>query len=79
MLLSSYFTWDQYKFSHPEEMIRNISAKGRKMVTIIDPHIKRDEDFTLHKTGREQGYYIKNKDGNDYEGWCWPGDKILDT
>ena len=49
------------------------------MVTIIDPHIKRDEDFTLHKTGREQGYYIKNKDGNDYEGWCWPGDKILDT
>jgi alpha 1,3-glucosidase len=18
-------------------------------------------------------YYVKNKDGNDFEGWCWPG------
>jgi alpha 1,3-glucosidase len=68
-----YFTWDKYKFSHPEEMINNVSASGRKMVTIIDPHIKRDEDFALHKLARERGFYIKNKDGNDYEGWCWPG------
>lgn len=68
-----YFTWDKYKFSHPEEMIKNVSASGRKMVTIIDPHIKRDEDFALHRLARERGFYIKNKDGNDYEGWCWPG------
>lgn len=20
-----------------------------------------------------QGRYVKNKDDNDYEGWCWPG------
>lgn len=54
-------------------MIMNVSAFGRKMVTIIDPHIKRDDDFVLHKLARERGFYIKNKDGNDYDGWCWPG------
>lgn len=37
-----YFTWDKNVFPHPIDMQHNISAHGRKMVTIVDPHIKRD-------------------------------------
>ena len=22
------------------------------------------------------GYYVKNKDGGEYENWCWPGDAM---
>ena len=58
-------------------MIDKLAAKGRKMVTIIDPHIKRDDNYFVHKEGRDQGFYIKNKDGNDYDGWCWPGTPII--
>ncbi len=54
-------------------MINNVASKGRKMVTIIDPHMKRDDGYFIHKEARDQGYYIKNKDGHDYDGWCWPG------
>ena len=43
------------------------------MVTIIDPHIKKDDNYFVHKEATEKGYYVKNKDGADYEGWCWPG------
>lgn len=43
------------------------------MVTIIDPHIKRDSGYDVHTEAERNGYYIKNKDGNDYDGWCWPG------
>ncbi|XP_075987890.1 glucosidase 2 subunit alpha isoform X2 [Anticarsia gemmatalis] len=68
-----YFTWDPLKFPHPTEMVANLTAKGRKMVVIIDPHIKREAGYFLHEDCTEKGYYVKDKDGKDYEGWCWPG------
>ncbi|XP_077522330.1 glucosidase 2 subunit alpha isoform X3 [Amblyomma americanum] len=68
-----YFTWDPFKFSQPEQMIRNLTAKGRRMITIIDPHIKRESGYHIHSEATEHGYYVKNKDGGDFEGWCWPG------
>ncbi|KAI4336462.1 hypothetical protein L6164_014986 [Bauhinia variegata] len=68
-----YFTWDRILFPHPEEMQRKLSGKGRHMVTIVDPHIKRDESFFLHKEATEKGYYVRDANGNDYDGWCWPG------
>ena len=69
----SYFTWDAHKFPNSVDMIDKVAAKGRKMVTIIDPHIKKDDNYFVHKEATEKGYYVKNKDGSDYEGWCWPG------
>lgn len=68
-----YFTWDQHKFAHPQEMIQNLTAKGRHLTIIIDPHIKRDGSYYFHNDCTDRGYYTKNKDGKDYEGWCWPG------
>lgn len=29
--------------------------------------------WDIHKEATELGLYIKNKDGNDFDGWCWPG------
>uniref|UniRef100_A0A2P2MUY6 Probable glucan 1,3-alpha-glucosidase n=1 Tax=Rhizophora mucronata TaxID=61149 RepID=A0A2P2MUY6_RHIMU len=68
-----YFTWDLVLFPHPAEMQNKLAAKGRHMVTIVDPHIKRDESFQLHKQATEMGYYVKDATGKDYDGWCWPG------
>ncbi|XP_074580003.1 putative glucan 1,3-alpha-glucosidase [Curcuma longa] len=68
-----YFTWDRMLFPHPEEMQKKLAAKGRHMVTIVDPHIKRDDSFYVHKEATEKGYYVKDASGNDFDGWCWPG------
>ncbi len=69
-----YFTWDKNLFPNPAPMQEKLYSQGRKMVTIIDPHIKRDNNYYIHKTATAKGYYIKDKDGkNDYDGWCWPG------
>ena len=44
------------------------------MVTIVDPHIKRDPHYQVHKEATEQHLYIKDEDGGSaLEGWCWPG------
>ncbi|CAB4000528.1 Neutral alpha-glucosidase AB, partial [Paramuricea clavata] len=69
-----YMTWDSAKFPNPEEMQNKLADKGRRMVTIVDPHIKRDDDYHIHREASSKGYYVKNKDGADYNGWCWPGE-----
>ena len=58
-------------------MINNVASKGRKMVTIVDPHLKRDDNYQEYREARDKGYMVKNKDGNDYDGWCWPGEYII--
>ncbi|CAN6459214.1 unnamed protein product [Victoria cruziana] len=68
-----YFTWDKVLFPDPEGMQKKLAAKGRKMVTIVDPHIKRDDSYKIHKEASEKGYYVKDSSGSDFDGWCWPG------
>ncbi|XP_034478778.1 neutral alpha-glucosidase AB [Drosophila innubila] len=68
-----YFTWDKFKFPEPLTMIKNLTELGRHLVIIIDPHIKRDTSYFFHNDCTENGYYVKTREGNDYEGWCWPG------
>uniref|UniRef100_A0A669E9Y0 Glucosidase II alpha subunit n=1 Tax=Oreochromis niloticus TaxID=8128 RepID=A0A669E9Y0_ORENI len=68
-----YFTWDPHKFATPKEMLQGLMDKKRKMVAIVDPHIKVDGNYKIHNEIRSRGFYVKNKDGGDYEGWCWPG------
>ncbi|CAG8642958.1 19024_t:CDS:10, partial [Racocetra persica] len=68
-----YFTWDNVKFSSPEKMQNTIGIKGRKMVTIVDPHIKIDNDYYVHKEAGDLDLFIKESDGRVFNGWCWPG------
>lgn len=63
-----YFTWDPIKFPTPHDMVANLTAKGRKMVIIVDPHTKREAGYFVHEDCTEKGYYVKDKDGKDYEG-----------
>nr|XP_027096889.1 probable glucan 1,3-alpha-glucosidase [Coffea arabica] len=68
-----YFTWDKVLFPNPEEMQNKLAAKGRHMVTIVDPHIKRDDNYYIHKEASDNGYYIKDASNRDFDGWCWSG------
>jgi alpha-glucosidase (family GH31 glycosyl hydrolase) len=44
------------------------------MVVIVDPHLKRTDDYLVYKQAKEIGILVKQKNGqDDYEGWCWPG------
>ncbi|OUS47026.1 glycosyl hydrolases family 31-domain-containing protein [Ostreococcus tauri] len=69
-----YMTWDKAVFPTPQRMIEDLSSRGRKMVTIVDPHVKRDEAYPIYKEAKDKGFYVKKNDGNtDFDGWCWPG------
>ncbi|KAL1398870.1 hypothetical protein pipiens_000201, partial [Culex pipiens pipiens] len=68
-----YFTWDHARFRDPLEMINNLTENDRHLTVIIDPHVKVDEHYFFHKNCTANDYYVKDKDRNDYQGWCWPG------
>uniref|UniRef100_A0A8C3HFX7 Glucosidase alpha, neutral C n=1 Tax=Chrysemys picta bellii TaxID=8478 RepID=A0A8C3HFX7_CHRPI len=68
-----YFTWDKKKFQHPKRMQELLTRKKRKLVVIIDPHIKVDPMYTLYSQAKKKGYFVKNRTGQDFEGICWPG------
>jgi alpha 1,3-glucosidase len=68
-----YFTWDPLTFDDPEKMGKTLAKRGRKLVTIIDPHIKNTDSYHVVDQLKSKGLAVKNKDGDIYEGWCWPG------
>jgi len=71
-------TWDARLFPSPERMQRDVASRGgRKMVTIVDPHVKRDPGYGLHKAASELGYYVRNSRGSEFDGWCWPGEYVM--
>ena len=71
-----YFTWDKNLFPNPKEMIEKVSSYGRKMVTIVDPHLKRESGYHIYDGARAAGHLVQDKDGNEFDGWCWPGSSV---
>lgn len=44
-----------------------------QLVVIVDPHIKRVDDYPIYKRAKEIDVFVKKPDLSEYEGWCWPG------
>ena len=68
-----YFTWDSFKFPKPHEMQQELAATGRKMVTIVDPHIKKDPNYEVYHEAHSKALFIQKPDGSELDGWCWSG------
>ncbi|KAF8637558.1 hypothetical protein AX17_002744 [Amanita inopinata Kibby_2008] len=68
-----YFIWDKKTFPDPVDMINDVAAIGRKMVVIVDPHLKRTSNYPVYQKASELGLLVKNKENSEYEGWCWSG------
>lgn len=68
-----YFTWDPDTFADPIGMQKQLEAHDRKLVAIIDPHIKQEDGYRIHDDLKSKDLAIKNKDQQIFNGWCWPG------
>lgn len=72
-----YFTWDQVSFPNPIQLANNLTSKGRRLITIIDPHIKKEDGYPTYDEGTSLDLWVKDVSGrNAYEGWCWPGASV---
>lgn len=67
-----YFTFDLQKFPDPLGLCDALEQKGRKLVTIIDPHIKCQKEYFLYDEGVKNNYFVKNEENQDFRASCWP-------
>lgn len=70
------FTWDKKKFEDPKKFLKNLKNMGFKIVTIIDPGVKKDEGYSIYDEGIKNDYFARDKDGKVYVNQVWPGDAV---
>ena len=66
------FTWDLKRFPDPARMISDLRKDGFRIVTIIDPHPKKEIGYKPYDTGLAGDQFVKNPDGSIYEAPVWP-------
>ena len=68
-----YFTWDKDVYPDPDKLISAVTQAGRKIVTIVDPHIAIDDSYYVYKEGKERRVFVRGSQGDsDFQGKCWP-------
>lgn len=48
-----------------------------QVVVISDPHIKIDPDWSLYCEARDEGHFVKHREGQIFQGSCWSGNVFL--
>ncbi|GCE46459.1 alpha-glucosidase [Thermosporothrix hazakensis] len=67
------FTWNTDTFPEPAQLAESLHQQGFKMVTIIDPGIKIDEQYHVYQQLHTNQYACRYPDGKPFEGNVWPG------
>lgn len=70
------FTWNKEGFPNPKDMIKKLEAKGFKIVTIIDPGVKKDSGYKIYDEGVKNNYFAMDKDDVVYVNTVWPGKSV---
>ena len=70
-----YFTYDKKKFpkDKTKELINELDKKGRKLILVVDPHIKVDTWYPIYYKAKNN-YFIKKNEKSDFIGKCWCDD-----
>lgn len=70
------FTWDPKRFAHPRRLMKDLSSKGFKIVSIIDPGIKEEKGYFVFDSGIKGDHFVKAANGENYVGKVWPGASV---
>ncbi len=66
------FTWDHQRFPDPAHMISDLRKEGFRIITIVDPHPKKEKGYAPYDSGLAGDHFVKNPDGSIYEAPVWP-------
>lgn len=71
-----YFTWNEDVFPDHVAMMHELEKSKRGLVTIIDPHIKKESGYSTYDTIAEPGLSVCNANNDVFYGHCWPGESV---
>lgn len=67
------FTWHKEFFKDLKKMIVSLHELGFRLVVILDPGVKVEENYEVYHELMALGAFVKWPDGNPYIGRVWPG------
>lgn len=71
------FEWNKKMFPDPKAMLKRLHEKGLEVCVWINPYVA--QRSRLFQEGKENGYFIKKKDGSVFQCDLWqPGMAIVD-
>ncbi|MGN0474543.1 MAG: glycoside hydrolase family 31 protein [Acutalibacteraceae bacterium] len=71
------FTWGEKQYPEHKKMIEGLKERGFKLVTIIDPGVKKEEGYSVYDEGIKNDFFAHDTEGNVYENVVWPGDSVF--
>ncbi len=67
------FTWNNERFPNPNQLVNKLLDDGFKVILIVDPGVKIEENYWVYESGKKENVYIKYPDGTEYSADVWPG------
>ena len=68
------FTVDEKKFSDFKEFTASMKKRGIRLIPIIDPGVRIEENYSVYEDGVKNNYFCKEADGKtDFTAAVWPG------
>ncbi|WP_456476414.1 glycoside hydrolase family 31 protein [Oceanithermus sp.] len=66
------FTFSPRRFPDPPRLVRELAEKGVRVVTIVDPGVKKEEGYSVYESGRKLDAFVKNRREEELVGEVWP-------
>ncbi|MFZ5841724.1 MAG: glycoside hydrolase family 31 protein [Pseudomonadota bacterium] len=66
------FVWNRQYFPEPAKLIGDLKQQGFQIVTIVDPHPKKQPGYHVYDQGVAGNHFVRNADGSVFEGPVWP-------
>ena len=67
------FTWHPERFPEPAAMLARLADDGFRVITIIDPGVKREPGYWVYDQAVERDVLCRTEGGDLYVGQVWPG------
>jgi alpha-glucosidase len=71
------FTISRQHFRDPALAFANLARRGRHVVPVLDPGVKREPGDPVYERGKQAGAYCRNSQGGEFVGLVWPGDAVF--
>lgn len=71
------FTSSAERFPSLRETADKLAQDNFKLVTIVDPGVKKDAKYYVYKDGKKRDFFCKKADGKPFYGKVWPGQSVF--
>ena len=71
------FTFDTKHWPSPAKDLASLRAKGRRIVAILDPGVKRRPGWAVYDAGMQARHFCRNTEGEPFVGFVWPGETVF--